>query len=129
MVDEEIAKRVTAIRDDTNRGAAELARKAVEPLGALATDQGIPDARFGELFLHTARSLGRVRPSMTPLLNGAGTLLTAWMEAGIEGVTVRNAYFDLTPGRYVTGYVTEDGLLNRRDVSERARHAQGSILL
>jgi ribose 1,5-bisphosphate isomerase len=304
---EEIARRVAAIQKDRDKGAAQLARDAVQLLGSMASEETIPDAQFAELFSHTARALGRARPSMAPLLNGAGTLLAAWLGAGgesrpvearrtvaesaeqwltrqetaaavvadhaaraisgtvitlsysstvlralaicwdrnlltgvivaesrplfegrrtaaelasrgipvalitdaemgifvstanfavvgadtimaggavankagtlllalaarrahvplftladtqkiapapgrhrrmpftieekdpdevlpqqIVGVAVRNAYFDLTPGRYVTGYVTEDGLLSRRDVTERAKRASGAILL
>ncbi len=33
-----------------------------------------------------------------------------------EGVTVRNPYFDLTPIKYVTGIITENGLVNQKDV-------------
>ncbi len=304
---EAIARRVTAIEEDRDKGAAQLAADAVRLLGDMAADREIPDARLVELFPHTARALGRARPSMAPLLNGAGALLTAWLETGgesrpaearsavietaqrwaarqesaaaviadrvaetisgtvitlsysstviralavcwdrnllsgvivgesrplfegrhtaaelasrgvpvalitdaemgifvssanfavvgadtimaggavankagtlllalaarrchvpfytvadtqkiapspsrhrrmpfaveekdprevlpepIEGVAVRNAYFDLTPGRYVTGYITEDGMLTRREVAERARRAPGAILL
>ena len=51
------------------------------------------------------------------------------LPGGIEGVAVRNSHFDLTPGRYVTGYITEDGLLTRKEITARARHAPGCILL
>jgi len=46
----------------------------------------------------------------------------------LAGVTVRNVYFDLTPARYVTGYITERGLLNRQDVATLAREAPGALL-
>lgn len=46
----------------------------------------------------------------------------------IPSVTVRNVYFDLTPARYLTGYITERGLLNRKDVSELAREVPGALL-
>ncbi len=304
---EEISSRIAAIQQDQTRGAAQLAADAVRLLGAIAEDSTIPDSSFAELFPSVARALGRARPSMAPLLNGAGILLATWLESstratpaegramaagaaqgwlksqeaatriiadratetisgtvitlsysstvlrslmagwdrgllsgvvvaesrplfegrrtaeelarhgipaalitdaemgifvstvnvaivgadtimaggavvnksgtlllalaarrchvplyvladtrkiapapgrhrrmpftiedhdpkevlpdGIDGVGVRNAYFDLTPGRYVTGYVTEEGILNRRDISERARSAPGAILL
>ncbi len=304
---EEIARRIAAFREERSYGAAQLASEAVELLGAIAVDRDISDADFAELFPHAARQLGHARPSMAPLLNGAGTLLAAWNQAKrsssteqtrrsvaaaaaqwlakqraaadsiasnatevirgtvitlsysstvlraieacwmrdllsgvlvaesrplfegrrtaadlaskgipvalitdaqigvfvsmanvavvgadtlmaggavinkagtlllalaarrahvplyvlagtqkiapapgrhhrmpfiieekdpeevlpepIEGVAVRNSYFDLTPGRYVTSYVTEDGLLTREEISARARHVPGAILL
>lgn len=43
----------------------------------------------------------------------------------IPGVAVRNIYFDLTPARYLTGYLTEKGLLNRKEVVALARRAPG----
>ena len=304
---EEIAKRIAGIQQDRHKGAAQLAADAVGLLGGMAADTEIPDAQLAELLPHTAHALGRARPSMAPLLNGAGTLLAAWLGAGresrpaearsavaeaaqqwaarqeaaasiiadhtveaisgtvitlsysstvlralaacwdrnllsgvivgesrplfegrrtaaelaskgipvalitdaemgifvssanfavvgadtimaggavankagtlllalaarrchvpfytladtqkiapapghhrrmtftieekdpgevlpepMDGVAARNAYFDLTPGRYVTGYVTEDGVLNRREVADRARRAPGAILM
>ena len=302
-----IAEKVVAIQQDRDKGAAQLAADAVRLLGGMAVAGEINDAQFADLLPRTARALGKSRPSMAPLLNGAGALLAAWLEAGgrsmraearnavaeaaqrwiarqetaaamiedhaaetisgtvitlsysstviralaacwdrsllsgvivgesrpllegrrtaaelasrgvpvalitdaemgifvssanfavvgadtimaggavankagtlllalaarrchvpfytladtqkiapapghhrrmpftieekdmdevlperIEGVAVRNAYFDLTPGRYVTGYVTEEGVLTRREVAERARRAPGAILL
>lgn len=43
----------------------------------------------------------------------------------IAGVQVRNLYLDHTPARYINGYITEQGLLDRRDVAAMARRAQG----
>ena len=298
---------VAIIQEDRDKGAIQLATDAVRLLGDMAADGEVSDAQFADLFPHTARALGMSRPSMAPLLNGAGALLAVWLEADgeskpvearlkvaelarrwvarqdeaahliadqaakvisgsvitlsysstviraleacwdrnvlsgvivgesrplfegrrtaaelasrgvpvvlitdaemgifvssasfavagadtimaggavankagtlllalaarrchvpfytladtqkiapspgrhrrmpfaieekdpeellpepIKGVAVRNAYFDLTPGRYVAGYVTEDGVLTRREVAERARHAPGGVLL
>jgi eIF-2B alpha/beta/delta-like uncharacterized protein len=33
-----------------------------------------------------------------------------------EGVEVKNPYYDLTPLKYITGIITEEGLVNQRDV-------------
>ena len=82
---EEIARRVAVIQQDRDKGAAQLAVDAVRLLGDMAADREIPDARLVELFPHTARTLGKSRPSMAPLLNAAGALLAAWLEAGGEG--------------------------------------------
>ncbi len=46
----------------------------------------------------------------------------------IPGVAVRNVYFDITTARYVTGYITERGLLDRKDVADLARRAPGLVL-
>ncbi len=46
----------------------------------------------------------------------------------LAGVTVRNVYFDLTPARYLSGYITERGLLNRQDVVTLAGRAAGVLL-
>jgi translation initiation factor 2B subunit (eIF-2B alpha/beta/delta family) len=43
------------------------------------------------------------------------------LEQPIAGVTARNFYFDRTPARLVTAIITEDGSLNRREISRRAR--------
>lgn len=46
----------------------------------------------------------------------------------IPRVAVRNVFFDLTPARYLTGYITEDGLLNRQDIAALSREAPGVIM-
>ena len=38
-----------------------------------------------------------------------------------DGVTPDNRYFDVTPARLATAYVTEDGVVDRRWIAEKAR--------
>lgn len=47
----------------------------------------------------------------------------------IPGVAVRNVAFDLTTAGYVTGYITEKGLLDRQDIRALSRQASGLVLL
>ena len=43
-----------------------------------------------------------------------------WPEAA-PGVEVSNVTFDITPGRLVAGYVTEEGCMDRRRIASRAK--------
>lgn len=55
---------------------------------------------------------------------------TEVLEQPIAGVTARNFYFDRTPARLVTSIITEDGILSRREIQQRARelrHLLGAI--
>ena len=42
------------------------------------------------------------------------------LEQPIEGVTVRNFYFDHTPARLVTKVITEQGMMGRREIKQVA---------
>ncbi|MHB1160248.1 MAG: translation initiation factor eIF-2B [Chloroflexota bacterium] len=79
---QEIASRIEAIREEERRGATRLARQAVDLLADMATDPSLPNDSFADLFVDTARRLGRARPSMASLANGVGSVLAAWLEAG-----------------------------------------------
>lgn len=87
---QEIANRVAAIREDRERGAAQLAREAVRLLGEMAADRSLPDERFGDLFLDASRELARARPSMASVLNAVGAVTVAWEEAGASCDPVRS---------------------------------------
>lgn len=46
----------------------------------------------------------------------------------IPGVVARNLYFDQTPARLITGYITERGLLNKQDIAALSREMPGKVL-
>ena len=46
----------------------------------------------------------------------------------IPGVVARNIYFDQTPARLLTGYITERGLLNKRDIATLSRQMPGRFI-
>jgi ribose 1,5-bisphosphate isomerase len=129
MDDEQIARRVAAIRNDTERGAALLAGEAVELLAGIAADTimagGAVVNKAGTMLLalaarrcyvplHTLANTQKIAPSPGRRHRMPFTIeehdAEEVLPEPIKGVAVRNAYFDLTPGRYVTGYITEDGL-------------------
>ncbi len=82
MTAEEIGRRISAIREDRERGATQIAREGVMLLAQLAKDPSVPDAHFADLFPRIAHDLARARPAMASLLNGAGRVMAAWVEAG-----------------------------------------------
>lgn len=41
----------------------------------------------------------------------------------VPGITVRNVYFDRTPSKYISGVITEDGVLSVEAIAERAQMA------
>ncbi|MGE5618862.1 MAG: translation initiation factor eIF-2B [Sphingomonadaceae bacterium] len=47
----------------------------------------------------------------------------------IPGVVARNVAFDVTPTRYLTGYITERGLLDRNDVVALSKEVPGALML
>ncbi len=111
----EIANRIARIEQDEQMGATQLAREAVQLLAEMTVDPSLPNDSFADLFTDTSRQLARIRPSMASLLNGVGTVVAAWLEAGgAENVGAARAAANTAARRWVT---KQDG-----DVSIIADH-------
>ena len=108
---------------DTIRPNGDLINKAGTLLLALATRyNGLPFYTVAET--HKIAPAGRRRAPLSLEEKEPEEVLPE----PIPRVTVRNVYFDLTPARLLTGYITEQGLLNQKDVAARAREAPGLIV-
>ncbi len=122
---ERISRRIAAIRDDRERGAAQLAVEAVRLLGDMAADRTVSDEEFGQIFPHAARQLARAQPSMAPLLNGAGAMLAEWRGAGGEsrGPRSREAVASAA-----TGWIARQGAAGEKIASLAAETVGGTLI-
>ncbi len=105
---------------DTIRADGSLVNKSGTVLLALA-------ARWRRIPFYTVAESHKVAPPSFPFIleeKAAQELLPE----PIPGVSVRNVYFDLTPARYITGYITERGLLDKKDVLALAKRAPGLMV-
>lgn len=115
--------RAAVVGADTLRPNGSLVNKAGTLLLALAAHRcRVPFYTLAETH-KIAPNAGRWR---TPSLEEKDAREV--LSEPLAGVTVRNVYFDLTPARYLTGYITEQGLLNRQDVVALAQEAPGALL-
>jgi ribose 1,5-bisphosphate isomerase len=111
---------VAVVGADTIRFDGSLVNKSGTVLLALA-------ARSRRIPFYTVAESHKVAPSQLPFVLEEKAPEELLPEP-IPGVAVRNVYFDLTPARYITGYITERGLLDRRDVLSLAKRAPGLIM-
>lgn len=73
---------VSAIRDDTIGGAADMARETARALAAVATDRTIPDADFPAVLSVSTQAIIEVTPSIMPVTR---VLHTVWAAADEPG--------------------------------------------
>ncbi len=98
-----ITHRIAALQREEELSAAELSREAVRLLAGLATDATLPDDRFAELFPRVARELAMAHSGRSPLLNAAGALMAAWLEAKGAGVQAGRSGVAEAARRWVAG--------------------------
>ncbi|MEE9285842.1 MAG: NUDIX domain-containing protein [Dehalococcoidia bacterium] len=98
---------------DTITAAGEVVNKAgTYALALAARDQRKPFYVLAESW--------KVSPGSRPPALEVMPPEELWPDAP-RGVGLHNQYFDVTPARLVTAYVTEDGLVDRRWIAEKAR--------
>jgi len=115
--------RAAVVGADTIRPNGSLTNKSGTLLLALAARRcRVPFYALAE----THKIAPNVGPFRTPTLEEKDP--RELLAEPLPGVTVRNIYFDLTPARYITGYITEAGVLNRQEVASLAQKAPGAIL-
>lgn len=114
---------VALVGADTIRPNGDLINKAGTLLLALAARHyRIPFYTVSEI--HKIAPVGRRRAPLALEEKDPKEVLPE----PIPGVVARNLYFDQTPARFLTGYITERGLLNRRDIANLSKGMPGGAM-